>query len=103
MACFVAPVTTAIVTSAMRNKLPKKYHFEWLLFMLWGGSAMLIVDHIATGEVVAYFPFFTKSWSQIWPEILSIGVPMTAVTIILWATMVWVSIGLEKRKSLNTI
>ena len=103
MACFVAPMTAAAIATKINKKITKKYHFEWLLFMLWGGSAMLIVDHIANGEIVTYFPFFTRSWHQIWTEVLHIGIPMTAVAILLWATMVWISIGLEKRNALNTI
>ena len=95
MACFAAPATVAIITTVIKKKVPERYHPEWLLLMLWGGVLMLIVDHIATGEIVAYFPFFTRSWQQIWPEILRVGVPMTIVIFATWAMMVWISMGLK--------
>ncbi len=97
MACFVAPAATAIVTTVIRKKISPKYHVEWLLLMQWGGVAMLIVDHISTGEVVPYFPFFTRSWSQIWPEILRAGVPMTIAVFTLWILAVQISWLIEKR------
>ena len=97
MACLLAPATAVIVITTIKKKVPEKYHLDWLLLMLWGGVLMLIVDHIANGEIVFYFPFFTREWSQIWPEILKIGLPMTVVIFAFWAMVVWISIGLKKR------
>ena len=97
MACFVVPATTAIVTTVMKKRISPKYHVDWLLSMQWGGVAMLIIDHISTGEVVPYFPFFTRRWSQIWPEILRAGVPMTIAVFVLWIVAVQISWFVEKR------
>ena len=88
MACFIAPAAAAVVTSVIRKKVPAKYHIDWLLLMLWGGVLMLVVDHIASGEVVLHFPFFTAGWEKIWPEVLSVGLQMTVVIFVVWGAMV---------------
>ncbi len=88
MACFAAPATAAIVTTVIKKKIPAKYHVDWLLSMLYGGVLMLIIEHIAHKEVVPYFPFFTAGWSEMWPEILRIGVPMTISIFVVWTIMV---------------
>lgn len=88
MACFAAPATAAIITTAVKRKVPKKYHPEWLLSILWGGVLMLIVEHVAHQEVVPYFPFFTSGWSEMWPEILRVGLPMTLIIFIIWGAMI---------------
>ncbi|MCL5435761.1 MAG: hypothetical protein M1275_01640 [Patescibacteria group bacterium] len=90
MACFLAPATAAVAVSAAKSKIPARYHPERLLLMLWGGVLVLLVDHIASGEVVFYFPFFTRGWNEIWPEIVSVGVPMALVILAVWGIMVWV-------------
>ncbi|MFH0952337.1 MAG: hypothetical protein V1838_04075 [Patescibacteria group bacterium] len=102
MACFAAPATAAIVIAAAKNKIPKKYHPEWLLAMLGGGTLMLIVDHIASGEIVAYYPFLTASWSAIWPEILRVGVPMTIAVFICWGVMVGVAGFIRRTRCRDT-
>ena len=91
MACLVAPATVALITNVFKKKIPAKYHIEWLNFMLLGGTVMLIVDHIISGELVPYAPFFTAGPSKIFFEILHVGVPMTLTTIVLWAIMVVVA------------
>ncbi|MFA7253028.1 MAG: hypothetical protein WC107_00565 [Patescibacteria group bacterium] len=98
MACLIAPATAALVVTTIKKKIPAKYHPEWLLLMMWGGVLMLIVDHIANGEIVPYFPFFTSDKNIIWTEIIKNGVPMTIVIFAFWATAVWISIAYSKRK-----
>jgi len=88
MACFVAPATVVVITQIAKKKIPPKYHVERLLYMLWGGVLMLIVDHVANKEVVPYFPFFTASWQEMWPEILRIGIPMTIIIFVVWGSMI---------------
>lgn len=99
MACFVAPAATAIISTAIRKKVPEKYHFDWLLLILWGGTAMSITDHIINGEIAPYFPFFTKGWSQIWPEILKVGIPMALSAILLWLILVGISLLSDNKKT----
>ena len=96
MACLVAPAAAAVVVTIIRKKISSRYHIEWLLWMLWGGTAMLIVDHMISGELVPYPPFFIAGREVIWEEILSAGVPMTVVTFVVW----WIAVLVAKRKSI---
>lgn len=100
MCCFMAPAATAIVTSGIKKKIPKEYEIGKLNTMLWGGVSMLIIEHIAHKEVVPYFPFFTAGWSEMWPEIVKVGIPMTMFIFVVWGSMVAGKI-LSKRKSLK--
>lgn len=58
--------------------------------MLWGGTIMLIVDHIINGELTWRFPFFTAlessgGWSVMLKEMVTVGIPMSVVITLLWA------------------
>jgi len=88
MACFLAPTAAAIVTTTIRRKIPAKYHVNWLFAMLWGGVIVLVVDHLASGELVPYPPFLTAGMDKILPEIFIVGIPMTLAVILVWAIMV---------------
>lgn len=99
MACFIAPATAAIITTAVRKKIPAKYYLDWLLLMLWGGTMMLIVDHVLNGEIAPYFPFFSAGYRIILKEILRVGILMTVVIFYLWGIMVYFTILAEKRKA----
>jgi len=92
MACFLVPMTTAIVTTAIRKKVSPKYHLDWLNAMLWGGVLMLAVEHLSHQEIVPYPPFLTKGLKEVLPEMLKVGVPMTLAIIVLWGIMVFVSL-----------
>ena len=100
MSCFLVPLAQAIVTSAYRkaNKSsiekpdasPLKRHLPTLEKMLWGGSLMLIVDHIINGELTWRFPFFTAlgkvgGGEVMLKEMLTVGVPMSVVVTAIWA------------------
>lgn len=96
MACFVVPLVQAIATSALRKWGGKDSfvgrNLPTLELMLWGGSVMLIVDHIINGELMWKFPFFTAvatggGWETVLHEMLTVGVPMSAVLTLVWA--VW--------------
>jgi len=52
---------------------------------------MLAVEHIAHREVVPYPPFLTAGLSEVLPEILKVGVPMTFAIVLVWAVMVLVA------------
>lgn len=96
MACFAAPATAAIVTTVLKKKIPEKYHADWLFLMLYGGTLMLIFDHIVNGEIVSYYPFFTSSWSKITHEIFVTGIPMTIIVFSAWIIMVTTVNTIEK-------
>jgi hypothetical protein len=96
MACFVAPTTVALITTATRKTIPAKYHIEWLNTMLWGGVIMLIVDHIMSGEIIFSPPFLTAMRSPAefvvaLKEIATTGVAMTVAIFVVWAVMVLVA------------
>ena len=92
MACFIVPLTQAIATTVYRKHVEKKAqlegekclspfifhlsaHLKTLELMLWGGSMMLLVDHLVNGELFA--------WNL--REVLTIGLPMSLVVTAVWA------------------
>ena len=102
MACFIVPLVQAVATTvyrkrhaaaiaaldapALRHRLPD------LEKMLWGGTLMLIVDHIINGELTWRFPFFTAldqvgGGLVMLREMLTVGVPMSLVLTAAW--LVW--------------
>ncbi|MBR5973985.1 MAG: hypothetical protein IK020_02265 [Clostridiales bacterium] len=123
MACFLVPATEAIVTTIAAKVLAKKEknmeihheggssdiieksHFSrklgWLNNMLWGGAALLALEHVWHGEVVPWFPFLTaasdaSSRSEMFHEMATVGVAMAALVTVVWGIMVLVSSRLEK-------
>lgn len=113
MSCFVVPLVQAIATSVYRKRnseaihnsasSPLKRHIPSLEKMLWGGSVMLIVDHVINGELTWRFPFFTAldsvgGGAVMLKEMLTVGVPMSLVLTAVWA--LWAILGLKK-ESLN--
>ena len=97
MSCFVVPLVEAIVVSACRGRAVRSGRPFWrelpaLEKMLWGGSIMLIVDHVINGELTWRFPFFTAlslegGGGVMLREMLTVGVPMAVVLTAVWA--VW--------------
>lgn len=99
MACLVAPATAAVVLSSVKKRVPAKYHFDWLILMYIGGTVMLLVDHVLSGEIVFYFPFFTAGQDEIIREILAVGIPMTFALLLFWLILVLVVNTLHKRST----
>ena len=80
--CFFVPLTQAIATTIYRVCTKQTDTFvgrnlKTLELMLWGGSIMLLVDHIVNGELFA--------WNL--HELLFIGVPMSILVTTVWAIM----------------
>ena len=80
MACFIVPLTQAVVTTIYRKVTKQTDTFvgrnlKTLELMLWGGSIMLRIDHLVNGELFA--------WNL--REVLTIGVPMSVVVTAVWA------------------
>ena len=122
MACFLVPATEAIVTTIAAKVLAKKEknmevhhegsseiveksHFSrklgWLNNMLWGGSALLALEHVWHGEVVPWFPFLTAASdaadrAEMLHEMATVGVTMALLVTAVWAGMVIVSSRMEK-------
>lgn len=100
MCCFLVPMAQAIATTAYRKLNEKsinssganilKRNVPALEKMLWGGTVMLIVDHIISGEVTWKAPFFTAleqvgGANIMLREMLTVGVPMSIVLTLVWA------------------
>lgn len=97
MACVTVPLTAAVALTAAKKRFSPRYHLGWLLAMLWGGSVWLVVEHLLTGEIVPYPPFFTAGIGQVWSEILMVGVPQLAVTVAAWGVLVAVARRVTKK------
>ena len=100
MACFVVPMLQAVATSVYRKHNSSsisdpasgtlKHNLPALEAMLWGGTLMLIVDHVVNGELTWRFPFFTAldqvgGGAVMLREMLTVGVPMSVVITLVWA------------------
>ena len=90
MACFIVPLTQAVATTIYRKVTKQTDTFvgrnlKTLELMLWGGSIMLLIDHLVNGELFA--------WNL--REVLTIGVPMSVVVTAVWA--IWCYAGEMKK------
>ncbi|MFZ2975885.1 MAG: hypothetical protein WA055_04660 [Candidatus Moraniibacteriota bacterium] len=106
MACLLAPATALIITTTLKKKIPQEYHIEWLNAMLFGGVVMLIVEHIAHGEIVLFPPFLTamknpKDTLMMLKEIATIGTAMTIAIFSVWIVMILISGVLTKKRNVN--
>lgn len=112
MACFIAPVTEAVIVSVVEKNIEKKENahacehentcdnvkipttrkIKWLKNMLWGGSGLLAFEHLWHGEVIATFPFLsavssTAGTIEMLKEIATVGVSMAALVTLIWFGM----------------
>ncbi|MGN1319134.1 MAG: hypothetical protein ACI4VF_08970 [Lachnospirales bacterium] len=102
MSCFIVPAVEAVVTTVVKKSCDKvisedKNMFvdklSWLNNMLWGGSALLLFEHIWHGEVTPWFPFLTSALDPVdkanmIKEMATAGVFMAVLVTALWALMV---------------
>ncbi len=119
MACFVAPAAAAVVTTVVQKVVKNRegaaagtqgcktackwtQRLRWLNTMLWGGTALLALEHVWHGEVVPWPPFLTAMETpgavgpMLW-EILTYGLTMTAVIFAAWGIMVGVAELVERK------
>lgn len=125
MACFLAPATEAIIMTIVKKHIEKKEKLSskmneesvallksktslplsrklsLLTNMLWGGSALLFVEHIWHGEIVPWFPFLTamktpESAYAMLLEIAAVGVAMALAVTAVWGVMMLALHILEK-------
>lgn len=118
MACFVVPAAEAAVTTIATKVIENKesantaeaqsaittfsHKLHWLNNLLWGGSALLLFEHVWHGEVVPFFPFLTGAinpadTAEMLSEMATSGVAMAALITLIWAGMVAVTSAIEKR------
>ena len=114
MACFLVPTAEAIVTTIIKKaatgkegeqaqeiekttgKLSWKTKLSWLTGMLWGGAALLCLEHIWHGEVVLYPPFLTAmsdpgDTAEMLTEMSTVGVGMAILVTVAWVVMIVVA------------
>lgn len=99
MCCFLVPLAQAVATTVYRKVCNSGEKVRTLEKMLWGGSIMLIVDHIINGELTWKYPFFTAltdagGASVFLRELLAVGVPMSLAITAIWG--IWALIS-ERR------
>lgn len=92
----------ASVQNASVRKTPFSRKLKWLNNMLWGGSALLMFEHIWHGEVVPYFPFLTaasnpEDAAEMLREMATVGIAMAVLVTLVWVGVVAVSSIIEKR------
>jgi hypothetical protein len=107
MACFLVPVGEAVVTTVVKKVVEKRekkdggegtvktrgkwsQRLGWLNNMLWGGAALLALEHVWHGEVVPWPPFLTAmenpaDVSPMLHEMVTYGVTMAVVVTLIWA------------------
>ncbi|MDR1778423.1 MAG: hypothetical protein LBR14_01520 [Clostridiales Family XIII bacterium] len=116
MACFIVPAAEAIVTTALRHHVNKveapaaaaacetpgeekitwKRKLTWLNNMLWGGAALLMLEHIWHGEVIFAPPFLTAMRSAadtqaMLHEMATVGIGMAVLVTVVWGAMILVA------------
>jgi hypothetical protein len=129
MACFIVPMTEAIVTTLVQKNIEKKEKqagneqieksgltwsrkLSWLNKLLWGGTILLAFEHLWHGEITPWPPFLTAMGnpSDIVPmlkEVATVGVGMAVFVTIIWLVMVWIadakskSVSIQKTKTVG--
>jgi hypothetical protein len=113
MACFLVPVGEAIVTTVVQKVAEKREkksgvvktgtvgltwsrRLSWLNKMLWGGSALLALEHVWHGEIIASPPFLTamqnsQDTSTMLHEIATYGVAMAVTITVIWGIMILIA------------
>ncbi len=89
------------ISGLEKTKIKLSRKLGWLNKMLWGGTALLIFEHVWHGEVVPYFPFFTSiqngDVAGMLGEIARNGITMAAVVTGVWAIVCAVVSSYEKK------
>ncbi|HBZ02444.1 MAG TPA: hypothetical protein DEO83_01345 [Lachnospiraceae bacterium] len=108
MACFIVSAAEAAVVTAVEKieekkeqaapeseettavKIPLSRKLKWLSYMLWGGSFLLMFEHVWHGEVTPWFPFLTAMSDKaemmtMLHEMATVGVAMAVLVTVVWA------------------
>jgi hypothetical protein len=128
MACFLVPLTEAVITTTAQIILDKKEKkaasvankpiqhddtvkkfslakaLKPLNVMLWGGSALLAFEHLWHGEVTPWFPFLTaasnaEDTAVMLHEMSTIGVTMAVAVTAVWGIALLVKHFISKKKA----
>lgn len=109
---MITTVVTAVIekkakksgTSDKSGKTPFYKKMKALNAMLWGGSALLIFEHVWHGEIVPWFPFLTAAQNPqdaaaMLREMGTVGVSMAVAVTLAWAIGVLVLSLAEKKQA----
>lgn len=127
MACFIVPAAEAVITTiankaikkkesenvkvaldvvneSEEKKVPFSRKLSWLSNLLWGGSALLLFEHIWHGEITPWFPFLTAANTpaetmQMLHEMSTVGVAMAVAISAVWILMVAIASKAEKKET----
>lgn len=97
MACFLVPggeaIATSIVQKAVGKEKARRWRLGWLNKILWGGTLLLMVEHVWHGEVVPWPPFLTAMSNPsdvpaMLHEMATIGTAMAVVATLCWVLLV---------------
>ncbi len=124
MACFLVSAAEAVVVTAVEKAEEKKEvkaaesgvslpaetvipfsrKLKWLTYLLWGGSALLMFEHIWHGEIVPWFPFLTAMADKaetavMLQEMATVGVGMAVLITVVWIGMCAAADAIVKRAS----
>lgn len=105
MACFIVPVTEAVITTAIEKNSKSDHaliqNLPMLNGMLWGGSALLVLEHIWHGEITPIVQAFSNAdaMQTVLHEMATAGVGMSALVTAVWAGIVLVTERIKKSRS----
>ena len=113
MACFLVPMVGAIginvAERVVKKERAERWKLGWLNKMLWGGVALLAVEHVWSGEIVPWPPFLTamENPADVGPMLTEMGthgLSMAVLVTVVWAIMVaiarsWKKAPLEEKPS----
>ncbi len=122
MACFLVSAAEAVVVTAVEKaeekkeknleevrpeevketRIPFSRKLRWLTWMLWGGAALLLFEHIWHGEIVPWFPFLTAMSNpadkvEMFREMATVGVCMAGLITLVWVGMCLAADRIAKR------
>lgn len=111
MACFLVPMAIAIATSFIQvaaRSLAERLKLWILNALLWGGSALLALEHIWHGEVVPWPPFLTAMASPadipiVLHEMATIGTAISAATFVAWGAIHAISHYMSRAAALRAL
>ena len=120
MACFIVPVSEAIVTTVAEKivkkhedrtdikecdgKIPFSKKLKILNSMLWGGSGLLAFEHVWHGEVTPWFPFLTNAsnpvdLAEMLHEMATVGTTMALLVTAVWGVSMFAIEKIRNRKT----
>lgn len=114
MACVIVPIGEAIVTTIAARiikkhedkkgitdndiKVPFSKKLNLLNRMLWGGSGLLVFEHIWHGELTPWFPFLTNAANSADTAAMLYEMATTGTLMSLFVTAVWGAILIVAEK-----